>query len=108
MSLKRTTAVVVAAAALAAPGSAWAEGAGDQQYENPLPAPSAPKTPKKAATQAPAAVAPATSTAPAAAPAAPPAADELPRTGLPAGIVALAGALMAGSGLTLRRRLPAS
>jgi LPXTG-motif cell wall-anchored protein len=97
---------VASVVALAAPAAVWADGAGDQQYENPLPAPSAPKKPKPAATQAPAAAAPVTSTSPAAAPA--PAAAELPRTGIPAGVVALGGMLMAGAGLALRRRLAAS
>ena len=109
MTFRRTTTALIATLALAAPQVALADGAGDQQYENPLPAPAPKKKPKATA---PAAVAPAAAAAPAqtAAPAssttAAAPAGELPRTGAPAGLVALAGAFMAATGLALRRRLP--
>jgi LPXTG-motif cell wall-anchored protein len=97
------------------PATALADGAGDEQYQDPLTAPSTPKKKKKAATTAPA-TAPAATSAPAAA-AAPtsatttqttsaPAASsqELPRTGAPAGLIGLAGATLIVSGAALRRR----
>jgi LPXTG-motif cell wall-anchored protein len=107
-------AVLAALALLASPvATALADGAGDEQYQDPLTAPATPKKKRKQSSGTPAATtAPATSTAPATATApasatqsAPPAAsDELPRTGAPAGLVALAGAVLSGAGLTLRRR----
>ena len=108
MTFRRTTTALIATLALTAPQVALADGAGDQQYENPLPAPVPKKKPKAttpavapAAAAAPAQTAAPASTAPATTPAA-----ELPRTGAPAGLVALAGAFMAATGLALRRRLP--
>lgn len=95
---------------LALPAAALAQGAGDEQYNDPFgdeqeqpeptptstPVPAAPPPPPPAA--APAQVTPA--------PAAPgPAAPQLPRTGVDAGLVALAGALLLGGGLALRVRL---
>jgi LPXTG-motif cell wall-anchored protein len=98
------------------PATALADGAGDQQYQDPLTAPSTPKKKKKAASTAPVSTTPAATTAPAAssAPAAAtstPAsstasasAQQLPRTGAPAGLVGLAGATLIASGAALRRR----
>jgi LPXTG-motif cell wall-anchored protein len=123
VAAKRLTALLAAVAVLAAPAAAFADGAGDQQYQDPLSAPPAPKQkkrsqPQQTAQQAPSSsVAPAASSAPAAAPAptpatpaqAPAATDaELPRTGVPAGPLALAGALLVAAGLSLRRRIPAA
>jgi LPXTG-motif cell wall-anchored protein len=110
--LKRASALMVAAALAAAPATAFADGAGDQQYQDPLTAPSTPKKAKKKQAIAPVAATPTTTTpaaatAPAAATgttAAAPAAAQLPRTGAPAGLIALLGALMLAAGLTLRRR----
>jgi hypothetical protein len=105
---RRPVALLSALVLLAVPATALADGgAGDNQYQDPLVAPSAPKKKPKPAASAPAAAAPAASSSapapPAAAPAAAPA--ELPRTGgPPAGVVALAGALMVAAGLALRRR----
>jgi LPXTG-motif cell wall-anchored protein len=101
------------------PATAFADGAGDEQYQDPLSAPAAPKKPKKkAATTAPtststtpaAATAPAATTAPASSPAssgASASARELPRTGLPAGAIGLAGLTLIASGAVLRRRTAA-
>jgi LPXTG-motif cell wall-anchored protein len=98
------------------PATAFADGAGDDQYQDPLTAPSTPKKKKKAASTAPASTAPAATTAPAStsAPAAattsqtttaPSASSrQLPRTGAPAGLVGLAGVTLIVSGGVLRRR----
>jgi LPXTG-motif cell wall-anchored protein len=84
-----------------APTAALADGAGDQQYQDPLAAPTTPSKPKKkAVVTAPAATTPSAGTAPAASA---PARAQLPRTGAPAGLIALAGALMVVLGLALRR-----
>jgi LPXTG-motif cell wall-anchored protein len=95
------------------PASAFAGGAGDDQYQDPLVAPSAPKKKQKAASTAPssttpaAATAPATTTPTATAPSSPSAApaQELPRTGAPADLIGLAGAGLIASGAVLRRRI---
>ena len=101
--------------ALAAPSAALAQGAGDEQYEDPFgdeQSQQADPTPVPTATPAPAPAQPAPS-APAAAPTAAPSSaqaptqaapsNELPRTGLDAGWIALAGAVLLASGLALRR-----
>ena len=101
--------------ALAAPSAALAQGAGDEQYEDPFgdeqsqqePAPTAtpaPAQPAPAPAQpAPAPAQPAPST-PAPAPAQASASQQLPRTGVDAGWIALAGAASLTAGLALRRR----
>ena len=104
--------------ALAAPAAALAQGAGDEQYQDPFgdeqsqPAP-APTTapapaPAPAPAQAPSAPAPtatpSAAQAPPASPAPAPAAVQLPRTGADAGWLALAGAVLLATGLALRRR----
>jgi LPXTG-motif cell wall-anchored protein len=88
-----------------APTAALADGAGDQQYQDPLAAPTTPSKPKKkAVVTAPAATTPAATPSAGTAPAASaPARAQLPRTGAPAGLIALAGALMVVLGLALRR-----
>jgi len=100
--------------ALAAPSAALAQGAGDEQYQDPFgeeqPEPSEP-APAPTATPAPAQSAP-SAPAPTATPsaaqaptqAAPAPAGELPRTGADAGWLALAGAVLLAAGLALRRR----
>jgi LPXTG-motif cell wall-anchored protein len=112
--MPRRALTTIAASLLLAltPGAAFAQGAGDEQYQDPLTAPSTPKQPKKKASP----TAPATTTAPAAtsaptATSAPAAtstqaapAQELPRTGAPAGLIGLAGATLILSGAALRRR----
>jgi hypothetical protein len=98
------------------PATAFADGAGDEQYQDPLAAPTAPKKPKQKAATAPASTTPAAATAPATATApssatathtsspASASAQELPRTGLPAGAIGLAGVTLIVSGAALRRR----
>jgi hypothetical protein len=94
------------------PATAFADGAGDDQYQDPLTAPSTPKKKKKAVSTAPSTTTttPAATSAPAAASApqtttAPSAStQQLPRTGAPAGLVGLAGAGLIASGAALRRR----
>ena len=111
--------------ALAVPTAALAQGAGDDQYEDPFgsgqeqqqeptsqatPAPTqAPAQPSQAAPAAPPPAAPAAP--PAAAPTAPAAGaagpDQLPYTGANAGLPALAGALLLCAGVALRLRVRA-
>jgi LPXTG-motif cell wall-anchored protein len=117
---------LLAAAALALPAGAWAQSAGDDQYQDPFApgsgqtdgggngtdgssdsggadAPSAQPAPEPA-TPEPAAPEPAAPTT-APAPVAPAAsAQELPRTGADGRLVALAGTVLLISGLALRRR----
>jgi LPXTG-motif cell wall-anchored protein len=116
MRRRALTSMVVAVALAVVPASAFADGAGDEQYQDPLTAPATPKKQKKAASTAPASTTPAAATAPAAtaAPAAASAtptastqsasARELPRTGAPAGLIGLAGGALVASGAALRRR----
>jgi len=104
--------------ALAAPSAALAQGAGDEQYEDPFgdeqsqqepaptatPAPAQPTpAPAQPAPAQPAPAQPAPST-PAPAPALASASQQLPRTGVDAGWIALAGAASLAAGLALRRR----
>ena len=97
--------------ALCAPAAALAQGAGDEQYQDPFgdeqsqsePTPTATATP--APTQAPVTPsqpAPAPTAAPAPS-AAPSGGRQLPYTGADAGLLALAGAALVGAGLALRR-----
>ena len=106
--------IVTLLCAFAAPAAALAQGAGDEQYQDPFgeeqseqpdPAPAPTTTPAPA--QAPSAPAPtATPSAAQAAPAAPAPAPsgQLPRTGAEAAWLALAGAVLLATGLALRRR----
>jgi LPXTG-motif cell wall-anchored protein len=98
--------------ALAAPSAALAQGAGDEQYQDPFgdeqsqpePTPTATATPAPAQS-APSAPAPAATPSAAQAPAQPaPAGQQLPRTGADAGWLALAGAALLAVGIALRRR----
>jgi LPXTG-motif cell wall-anchored protein len=105
--------MLAVAAIAAAPATAHAGGAGDEQYQDPLTAPAAPKKAKNKQATAPAAATPTTSTpaattAPAASSGTTAPAAELPRTGIPAASIALAGALMLASGVVLRRRTASS
>jgi 2-oxoglutarate dehydrogenase E2 component (dihydrolipoamide succinyltransferase) len=100
--------------ALAAPTAALAQGAGDEEYQDPFgdeqaqsePAPTATPAP---AQPAPSQAAPAPTATPSAAQAptqaapAPAAAEQLPRTGAGAGWLALAGIVLLAAGLALRR-----
>ena len=98
--------------ALTAPSAALAQGAGDEQYQDPFgdeqtqPEPTATATPAPAqsAPSAPAPTAtPSSAQAPAQAAPAPAPAAELPRTGADAGWLALAGLVLLAAGLALRR-----
>jgi hypothetical protein len=100
--------LAVAAVSLALPASAFAQGAGDDQYSDPFGADATPTaTPKPAATATPAPAQPAATPAPAAGAkaTATPAPNTLPYTGVDAWPLALGGALLLGAGVTLRARL---
>jgi LPXTG-motif cell wall-anchored protein len=111
---RRVLALVLAFALV--PASAFAQGAGDDQYQDPFgdeqeqeeatPAPT-PQTP--AATPAPATAQPAQSAPTAAPPSSTPqrSSNTLPYTGIDGWPVAIAGALLLGAGLMLRVRLRA-
>ena len=99
--------------ALAAPSAALAQGAGDEQYEDPFGDEQSQQEPAPTATPAPAQPAPAPAqpapaqpapSTPAPAPAQASASQQLPRTGVDAGWIALAGAASLAAGLALRRR----
>jgi hypothetical protein len=99
--------------ALALPAAALAQGAGDEQYQDPFgdeqsqPTPTATPVPAQAPTtpSQPAAPAPTATPAPQSAPApAPPSGGrQLPYSGADAGLLALAGAVLLAAGLALRR-----
>jgi len=115
MSLRHVLATVATLAALA-PSSAFAQGAGDDQYSDPFgdesqqatPTP-APSRPAATATPAPAPAQAAQTATPA--PAQPntnnpnPAPPSLPYTGVDPWPMALGGALLLGTGLALRVRV---
>jgi LPXTG-motif cell wall-anchored protein len=99
--------------ALAAPSAALAQGAGDEQYQDPFgdeqsqqsdptPEPTATPVPAQPVPSAPAPTATPSASA-AQAPTQPAPANQLPRTGLDAGWIALAGGLLLAAGLALRR-----
>jgi LPXTG-motif cell wall-anchored protein len=100
---------------LALPAAALAQGAGDEQYQDPFgdeqsqqepaptPEPAQPAPPAAAApTPEPASPSQGQATPPPAAPAQ--TGDQLPYTGADAGLLALAGAVLLSAGLALRRR----
>ena len=96
--------------ALVAPSAALGQGAGDEQYQDPFgdeqsePAPTATPAPAQSAPSAPAPTAtPSATAAQAPTQAAPAPSQQLPRTGLDAGWIALAGAVFLVAGLALRR-----
>jgi LPXTG-motif cell wall-anchored protein len=101
--------IAALAGALAAPSAALAQGAGDEQYQDPFgeeqaePTPTATPAPAQSAPSAPAPTA-TPSAAQAPTQAAPAPAEQLPRTGLDAGWIALAGGGLLAAGLALRRR----
>jgi hypothetical protein len=121
MRVRSAIAPAVAALALAVPGSALAQGAGDDQYTDPFgsddssgsatptPTPQATAPPSAPAPTAPAPSAPAPSASAAQATPAPAASpgDQLPYTGSPvdAGLLAAAGGVLLAGGLTQRVRL---
>jgi LPXTG-motif cell wall-anchored protein len=96
--------------ALAVPSAALAQGAGDEQYQDPFGDEQSQSDPTPTATPAPAQPAsaqPAPAQPPAPAPAPAPAqasqAEQLPRTGADAGWLALAGIVFLAAGIALRR-----
>ena len=111
---RRRIVVALLALVLTVPSLAFAQGAGDEQYQDPFGEEQSQSEPTPTATPAPAAPAPSQAApAPTATPgaaqapaqAAPaPAGEELPRTGADAGALALAGAVLLLSGLALWRR----
>jgi LPXTG-motif cell wall-anchored protein len=110
--------IVALLCALAAPSAALAQGAGDDQYQDPFgdeqsqeePTPTATPAPAPAPAQpapaqpAPAQPAPAPAQAPAPASAQSGQSEQLPRTGADAGWIAFAGAALLAAGIALRRR----
>ena len=105
-------AAFVAAAVLAAPAGAWAQGAVNEQYRDPF----AGQGEEGSQAQQPASEgdttsSPAPSASPPAASTAPQESDpvattaELPRTGLPAVLIAMTGGALVAAGTGLRRRL---
>ena len=94
--------------ALSVPSAALAQGAGDEQYQDPFGEEQSQSEPTPTATPAPAQPAPAQPSAqPAPAPAPAPAqasqTQQLPRTGADAGWLALAGIVLLAAGIVLRR-----
>ena len=116
-SRRQRIACLPAALVLGLSGSAWGQGAGDEQYQDPFgddegqEAPAAPQEPDEPASSGedlePAPAAPPPPAQPAQTP---PAAegqgggDQLPYTGAGTGLLALGGAALLASGLALRRR----
>jgi LPXTG-motif cell wall-anchored protein len=111
----RRVVCALAALVLTLPSAAWAQGAGDEQYQDPFGDEGAQPEPQEggqddsqgeAPTQDDGAVAPA---APEAAPAqtaqSAPAAEQLPYTGADTTLVGLGGALLLAGGVVLRVRL---
>ena len=107
---RRRLAAVIAALMFALPGVAYGQSAGDEQYQDPFggdqeqaePTPEPePDTPAASQTaQATPTPVPAATTAQAT-----PAQEQLPRTGVDAGLVALGGAVLLAGGLALRVRV---
>lgn len=102
---QRVACVLAVAAAVVAPPATWAQGAGDEQYQDPF----APETeqPAPEATPVPAPAAPAAPSTPAAPDPAPEAqaAQQLPYTGADVEVVFAAGAALLLGGVVLRLRL---
>ena len=106
--MRRIVALFLAVSLLALPSAAMAQSAGDEQYADPFgqteepsgsqgePAPEPDAAPAPAAPAAPAEQAVTSQET---------AAPTLPATGLPAHLLASAGAILLGSGAALRRRV---
>ena len=114
MSYRRALTIAATAIALA-PSSAFAQGAGDDQYNDPFgdeeaqeatPTP-APPAPAATATPAPPSTAQATPVPAGPQATATPSGPTLPHTGVDAWPLAIGGAFLLGSGLALRARLRA-
>jgi hypothetical protein len=105
----RRTAALAISFALVFPAAAFADSAGDNQYQDPLGnTPAKPKTPKTTTTTptqtpstspAPATTAPSSGSQPATAQSS----GTLPRTGFPVGPVIALGAALIGAGFLIRR-----
>ena len=109
--MRRIVALVFALSLLALPSAAMAQSAGDEQYADPFGQTDEPNgsqsEPAPEPDAAPAPAAPATPAAPAeqAVSSQDAAAPTLPATGLPAFLLASAGAMLLASGAVLRRRV---
>ncbi len=102
--------LLVATAVVALPATALAQSAGDDQYQDPLGASgggggSSNSGAKGAANGGGSGSAGDSASSAQADPSASGQGNQLPRTGLPAGVLALSGATMLGAGLLLRRRV---
>jgi LPXTG-motif cell wall-anchored protein len=109
---RRRLAALTAALVLAVPGAAFAQSAGDEQYEDPFGGDQEQPEPTPEPTAAPDSSSDTggetAQAAPAPAPTAPEATAaqaQLPRTGADAGLLALSGVVLLGSGLALRVRV---
>ena len=104
--MRRIVALLLAVSLLALPAVATAQNAGDEQYSDPFAEPEQPNGSQGEPAQEPdAAPAPATPAAPEGqAVTSQQAAPTLPATGLPAYLLASAGAMLLASGAALRRR----
>jgi len=102
--------IVALLCALAVPSAAFAQGAGDDQYQDPFGDEQSQEEPTPTATPAPAPAQPAPAQPAPAQPAPAPASaqsaqsEQLPRTGVDAGWIAFAGAALLAAGIALRRR----
>jgi hypothetical protein len=111
--MRRLVTLLIAASMLALPTQALAQSAGDEQYADPFGQVEEPSGEQGQQGQAPDQSAPAPAAPAQTAPATDgqsvasqeTAAPTLPRTGLPAILLAGAGALLLGAGTTLRRRV---
>jgi LPXTG-motif cell wall-anchored protein len=108
---RRRLAALIAALALLTPATAFAQSAGDEQYQDPFGDEQSQSDDQSNDTQSAQATptptpAPATApTATAAAAQSAPAEEQLPRTGEDAALLALAGTVLLAGGVVLRRRV---
>jgi hypothetical protein len=108
--MRRLVTLLIAASLLALPCAALAQSAGDEQYADPFGQVQDPNSGQGQQSQAPAQSAPAPATATQTTGADQSVASQetgptLPRTGLPAVLLAGTGALLFGAGTSLRRRV---
>ena len=106
---RRLIAALAALALLAVPAAALAQSAGDEQYTDPFGDVNPPTQDDGTANSSPAPATDQTAQAPATESTTAAAADSnaggsLPLTGVPAALIALLGALMFGTGISVRRR----
>ena len=108
---RKLTAILASLFLLAAPATGLAQSAGDEQYVDPIEEPAPPsdgETPSGSGTAPSAPSAPAAPAEPGTAgtTATPTAAGEIPRTGMDAVLIALAGSALLLAGLGMRLALP--